>query len=150
MALPEFLRTNGYRNVTDPANCPWHLGHKTDLSPFPWLMAHPDHMGYFLAWMAANREGLPVFFDALNFKEEFAKNADSSTPVFVDVGGAMGHQCIALRQRYPELLGRVILQDQEQVISQVKASPLPGFTNIETHSHDFFKPQPVKGMLLTR
>ncbi|CAJ2500565.1 Uu.00g034180.m01.CDS01 [Anthostomella pinea] len=53
MAFPSFLRENGYRNPTDPNHCPWHLGHRTDLSPFPWLQTHPEHFGYFLPWMAA-------------------------------------------------------------------------------------------------
>lgn len=37
-----------------------------------------------------------------------AKGADASTPTFVDVGGAAGHQCIAVRDNYPDLAGRIM------------------------------------------
>ncbi|KAI1140004.1 putative sterigmatocystin 8-O-methyltransferase precursor [Hypoxylon sp. FL0543] len=145
MAFPRFLRQNGYVNPTDPNHCPWHLGHDTDLSPFPWLQSHPEHLGYFLPWMTAQRDGLPIFLDVLDFEREFARNTTPSTPLFVDIGGAIGHQCVALKRRFPELPGRIILQEQAHVISQVKENPLPGFEGIEAQSYDFFTPQPIKG-----
>ncbi|XXH00980.1 hypothetical protein Hte_007331 [Hypoxylon texense] len=145
MAFPQFLRETGYANPTDPNHCPWHLGHHTDLSPFPWLQSHPEHFGYFLPWMASQRDGLPIFLDVLNFEQEFAQDTTTSTPLFVDVGGASGHQCIALKQRFPRLPGRIVLQDQAHIIAQVKTSPLPGFEDIEAQPYDFFTPQPIKG-----
>ncbi|KAI0110614.1 putative sterigmatocystin 8-O-methyltransferase precursor [Hypoxylon sp. NC0597] len=145
MAFPRFLRQNGYVNPTNPSYCPWHLGHDTSLSPFPWLQSHPEHLGYFLPWMATQRDGLPIFLDVLDFEREFAQDTTPSTPLFVDIGGAVGHQCIALKKKFPELPGRVILQEQEHVISQVKENPLPGFEGIEAQPYDFFTPQPIKG-----
>ncbi|OTA90053.1 hypothetical protein M434DRAFT_78600 [Hypoxylon sp. CO27-5] len=145
MAFPRFLRQNGYVNPTDPNYCPWHIGHDTSLSPFPWLQAHPEHLGYFLPWMAAQRDGLPIFLDVLDFQREFAQNTMPSTSIFVDIGGAVGHQCIALKKRFPGLPGRIILQEQAHVISQVKENPLPGFEGIETQVCDFFAPQSIKG-----
>lgn len=152
MALPQFLRDTRFRDPTDPARCPWHLGHRTELSPFPWLQANPRYMDFFLPWMAANRDGLPIFLDVLDdFRGEFlglptaAGLEGAAPPVFVDVGGAMGHQCVALRERYPDLEGRVILQDQDFVVEQVKASPLPGLRGVEVMVHDIFRPQPVIG-----
>lgn len=47
-ALPQFLRDNGYNNTTDPDHLPWHVGHKTDLNPFPWLLNHPRQMEVFM------------------------------------------------------------------------------------------------------
>lgn len=147
IAFPQFLRQTGYVNPTDPNNCPWQLGHRTDQSPFPWLQSHPEMMEFFLPWMATQRDGLPTMFDVVDFRQEFGQNTDDSTILFVDVGGAMGHQCIALKQKYPELLGRVILQEQAHTIEQVKASPLPGFEGIEPQVHDFFTHQPLKGIM---
>ncbi|KAI1197676.1 S-adenosyl-L-methionine-dependent methyltransferase [Nemania serpens] len=145
-ALPEFLRETEYANVTDGANCPWYLGHQTDKQAFEWVKERPDVMGHFMSWMVSQREGLPMFLDVINFEEEFAgPGVNESTPIFVDVGGALGHQCIALRQKYPGLVGRIILQDREEIIQQVKVQPIPGFEGIETQSYDFFTPQPIKG-----
>jgi len=145
MAFPKYLRENGYANPTDPNNSPWHVGHSTDMSPFAWLQKNPEHMGYFLPWMAGQREGLPIFLDVIDFREELAQGSTESTPLFVDVGGAMGHQCIALKQRCPTVPGRIILQELAHVIAQVKASPLPGFDGIEAQAYDFFTPQPIRG-----
>ncbi|KAI0389948.1 S-adenosyl-L-methionine-dependent methyltransferase [Xylariaceae sp. FL0594] len=146
-ALPKFLREKtGYANFTDGANCPWYMGHNTDKQAFEWVKEAPNQMNLFMGWMVSQRDGLPMFLDVVDFEKEFAaQGVDESTPVFVDIGGAMGHQCIALRKRYPNLTGRVILQDLDQVIQQVKARPLPGFEGIETQSYSFFTPEPVKG-----
>ncbi|KAI0798392.1 S-adenosyl-L-methionine-dependent methyltransferase [Xylaria sp. FL0064] len=143
-ALPEFLRKTNYANVTDGANCPWYLGHKTDKQAFEWAKERPDMMGHFMSWMVSQRDGLPIFLDVIDFEKEFAVQ-EATDPAFVDIGGALGHQCIALRQKHPGLIGRIILQDREEVIQQVKTHPLPGFEGIETQSYDFFTPQPVKG-----
>ncbi|RYP58913.1 hypothetical protein DL770_010329 [Monosporascus sp. CRB-9-2] len=145
VAMPPFLRQTGYVNPTDPNNCPWQLGHHTDQSPFVWLQTHPEMMEFFLPWMANQRDGLPTFFDVVDFQKELGQKADDSTVLFVDVGGAMGHQCIALKQKYPGLPGRVVLQEQAHLIEQVKANPLPGFEGIEPQVYDFWTPQPLKG-----
>ncbi|KAI1133130.1 S-adenosyl-L-methionine-dependent methyltransferase [Nemania abortiva] len=145
-AIPEFLRNTKYANVTDGANCPWYLGQQTDKPPFEWVKERPEMMGNFMSWMVSQRDGLPIFLDAINFEKEFtSQGVNENTPVFVDVGGSLGHQCIALRQRHPRLVGRVILQDREEVIQQAKTRPIPGFQGIETQAYDFFTPQPIKG-----
>lgn len=145
-ALPKFLRETGYKNPTDPNHCPWHLGHDTDLNPFPWLNSRPEKLGTFLAAMTYHRQGQPIFLDAMDFaKYLLHKRTDATTPLFVDIGGAMGHMCIAVKRRFPDLKGRIILQDQPFVIDQVKTNPLPGFEGIEAAVHDFFTPQMIKG-----
>lgn len=143
-ALPEFLRKTEYANVTDGANCPWYLGHQTDKQAFEWVKERPHVMGNFMSWMVSQRDGLPMFLDVIDFEKEFAVQG-TNDPVFVDIGGALGHQCIALRQKHPGLVGRVILQDREEVIQQANTHPIPGFEGIETQPYDFFTPQPVKG-----
>lgn len=98
--------------------------------------------------MATLRDGMPNWFDTVDFRQEVLNGqaTDSATPLFVDVGGAMGQQSISFKKAYPDLEGRVIVQDQAQVVSQIQASPLPGFEGIEAMAHDFFQPQPIKGM----
>ncbi|KAI0550475.1 S-adenosyl-L-methionine-dependent methyltransferase [Xylaria curta] len=145
-ALPEFLRNTKYANITDGANCPWYLGHQTNKQAFEWVKERPDMMGHFMSWMVGQRDGLPMFLDVIDFEKELAgQEINENTPVFVDIGGAMGHQCIAFRQKHPGLVGRIILQDREEVIQQAITSPIPGFEGIETQPYDFFTPQPIKG-----
>jgi hypothetical protein len=149
MALPDYLRGHRYRNNTDPNDTAWHVGHHTNHNAFEWLQRHPGLMRTFLAWTAVQREGLPIFLDVVDL-QTYTKDADDSTPVFVDVGGAIGHQCIAVKDRYPNSIGRIILQDLAHVIERVRSQPLPSFKGIETQVYDFFaQEQPVKGMRRT-
>jgi hypothetical protein len=71
---------------------------------------------------------------------EQAKGCDPSRAVYVNIGGGVGHQCAQFKQRFPDIPGRVILQDMPHSIAN--ALPTPGVENIV---HDFFQPQPIKG-----
>ncbi|KAI1086710.1 S-adenosyl-L-methionine-dependent methyltransferase [Rostrohypoxylon terebratum] len=143
--LPEFLRQAGYSNDADINNCPLNLLYGKNETFYSWLGKDLPQRERFTVWTQCFRYNLPTVFDAFDFKEEIAQGAEDSTVLFVDVAGASGHQCVALKQKYPELPGRVIVQDRPEVIQQVKENPLPGFDGMEAECHDIFKPQPVKG-----
>lgn len=140
LALPEFLKKTGYKNPTNGMDCPWQLGYKTDQHAFDYVESHPEHFQLFMMWLATNREGLPLWYDIFPFDQVCAQNTTSETVLFVDVGSAFGHQTIALREKFPNLPGRYIIQDREPVIAA--AQPPQG---IEAVVYDFFTPQPVKG-----
>lgn len=89
--------------------------------------------------MQANKAGLPTWLDVVPF-EEISSNQDPETPIFVDVGGSIGHQCAALKSRYPNIPGRIIYQDLPPVIPH--GLKIPG---VEPMVHDFWQEQPVKG-----
>ncbi|KAI0206668.1 S-adenosyl-L-methionine-dependent methyltransferase [Astrocystis sublimbata] len=144
-ALPEFLQENKYANMTDSSRVPWYQSHDTQEPIFSWINERPEVLKNFMGWMAGQRDGLPTFLDVVDFEAEFAQGTEASTPVLVDVGGSMGHQCLAVRQRYPSLVGRIVLQDLPETIEKVQASPLPGFEGVETMAHDFFTPQTLRG-----
>jgi demethylsterigmatocystin 6-O-methyltransferase len=144
-AIPQYLRETKYANFSDGEYTPWNLGHQTDKHTFEWLKERPESLNHFMGWMVSQRVGLPMFLDVFDFEKEFASGADENTPVFIDVGGSVGHQCIAVRRRFPNLVGRNILQEREEVIEQVQKSPLPGFEGIEALAYNFFTPQPIKG-----
>jgi hypothetical protein len=74
---------------------------------------------------------------------EETRSWDPERPVFVNVGGGVGHQCAQFKEKFPDVPGRVILQDMPHSIAQ--ALPTPG---VENMVHDFFQPQPVKGKLM--
>lgn len=83
-----------------------------------------------------------MFFDALDFEKRFAQDTTSKAVLFVDVGGSTGPQSRTLRQRYPNLPGRILLQYRPEVIEQVKGDLTSA--NIEAEVHDIFKPQHIK------
>lgn len=140
MALPEYLKTHDYKNPTNPCDSPWQAGYNTTQHPFVWLQSHPRHFELFMMWLAQNREGLPLWLDVFPFEEEVGKDTTDETVLFVDIGSALGHQSIGLREKFPTLPGRLIIQDTAQVISAVKPSH-----GIEPMVYDFFTPQPIKG-----
>ena len=60
----------------------------------------------------------------------------------------MGHDAARFLQKHPQAAGRLVLQDQKQVIEDAtQRAPLNG---VEPMVHDFFTPQPVHGMLLNQ
>lgn len=144
-ALPQFLRETGYANPTEPTGCPWYTAKNTKDPIWEWISKRPVQLEQMMSWMQGQRDGLPIFLDAIDFNQ-YARGATDSTLIFVDVGGNRGHQCINLKQRYPDLPGRIVVQDQPHVIEEAKANPLPGFGGIEAQSHDIFSPQKLKGM----
>ncbi|KAL8652657.1 MAG: hypothetical protein Q9210_002551 [Variospora velana] len=145
LALPQFLRESGYANPTDPRFTAFNLGMRTDQDFFGWLQSHPKELAIFSSWMSAQRETHPNFLDVIDFERDLAAGAEDSSVLFVDVGGSRGQQSIALRQRYPSLPGRIIVQDLAGVVAEATEHPLPGFERIEAEAHDMFTPQPIKG-----
>ncbi|KAI1778506.1 S-adenosyl-L-methionine-dependent methyltransferase [Hypoxylon cercidicola] len=145
LQLPDFLQSRGYPDPSGLKPTAWNVGQNTDQHPFAWTGQRPWAMELFLPYMNIQREGRPSFFDVLDFEKRLAQGTDGSTPLFVDIGGSMGAQCVTFRQKYPNLPGRVILQDLPAVVEKVKANPLPGFENVEAEAYDFFTPEPIKG-----
>lgn len=140
--LPTFLAETKYQNPTDALHCPFQPAHNTEGVPFEWALKHPRILEDANLWMTVQHEGSKVWLDEFPFEAEIGKESnDPDLPLFVDIGGGIGHQCQLLHERCASLPGRLILQDQGPVIAQ--ALPMDG---VEKMVHDFFTPQPVKGM----
>lgn len=142
-AVPRYLKSHNYQNPTNPVDSPWQEGYETKDHPFVWLQSNPGHFGLFMQWVALSRGGLPSWLDTFPLQEVVGQKTDKDTVLFVDVGSALGHQSIEVRKRFPDLAGRIIIQDTAQVIGMAQ----PGH-DIETQIYDFFTPQPVKGKRL--
>ena len=93
--------------------------------------------------MYAQRSSMKNCFTFLPIDEE-TKGWLVEKPVFVDVGGGTGQQCAAIKEKFPELPGKVILQDLPAVVAEAK---LP--EGIEAQAYAFFTEQPVKGKSCT-
>lgn len=74
--------------------------------------------------------------------ERIGQGLNSEAPLLVDVGGGIGHDLLELRTKHQELTGLLVLQDQADVIKQAGDFK----KGIEVAVHDFFTPQPIKGM----
>ena len=138
--LPNFLASTGYQNPCDSAKSPFQLAFHTEKPQFDWLMGIPDYLKNFIMWMTVQHEGHAVWLDVFPFEKELCHDTRPQTPLFVDVGGNAGHQCLLLKTRCPGITGRIILQDQAPVIDQT-----PPIQGVEKMAHDFWTVQPVKG-----
>lgn len=95
-----------------------------------------------MTWLPFERHGLPEFVDVFPFERELGQDTTDDTVLFVDIGSAFGSQSLLIRKRFPNLRGRVVIEDQQHVIDAWSTKPHP---SIEALVYDFFTPQPVKG-----
>lgn len=135
-----------HRSLTEPrdsSTCSltaFKLGQHTDEDFYTWLETHPTNQAAFHRFMEAQFATLPTWLDVFDFKAELGHNAGPADPVLVDVGGGNGSQCAGLRKAWPDMPGKMILQDKPQVLE--KALEVEG---LEKMGHDFLTEQPVKG-----
>ena len=142
MALPGFLQKTGYQNPNDQKHCPFQDAFHTEDDLFEWFPKHPEELNDFNLWMTGQREGRANWLDFYPLQEKLLngfEGSDSSV-MFVDVGGARGHEVEAIKKRFPDLPGKFILQDLPETIKQ--ALPVP---DMHVMAHDFFTEQPAKG-----
>ncbi|KAK7741958.1 hypothetical protein SLS62_010853 [Diatrype stigma] len=139
-ATPDFLKANHYQNPTDENNTSFQMGWDTRKQPFDLMLTLPGAMNHFHTYMALRRQVELSWLTVYPVREEAAGLTDSARPLYVNIGGGIGHQCAEFRAMYPDLPGRVILQDLPDTV--VRALDTPG---VENMAHDFFQPQPVQG-----
>jgi hypothetical protein len=74
-----------------------------------------------------------------NLIDGFDSSAESV--MLVDIGGSIGHDLEDVLHKYPQIPGRLILQDLPMVLENARQlNP-----RIEKMEHDFNQEQPVKG-----
>ena len=142
--LPSYLKKVGYTNPTEVTNGPFQAAHKTDLPAYAWMDQTPPYIEAFNNYMSVYRAGKPSWVDAgfypVSDRLIDVFNAEYSDVFLVDVGGGMGHDLRELREKYPHVPGKLILQDRAEVISAAAGTAEDGF---EAAAHDFFTAQPV-------
>lgn len=150
LAAPKFLADTKYANPEDLLHSPFQSAHNTKQAAFEWAMSQPRIMDDFNLWMSELHDGRKTWLDVFDLAGHAASTSQDNL-LFVDIGGGIGQQCAILKNNHPQLLGRVVLQDQPFVIPQ--AIPVEG---VEKQSYDIWTEQPLKGMfffldsLLTR
>ena len=137
--LPDYLAKTGYQDITDNAKTVFQPAWKTDVPVFLWMAQHPDKAAYFNQYMAHRRKDMPTWLSVFPVEEEL--KGTQHDVIFVDVGGNVGHQCAEFKTKYPQLGGRVVLQDLPHAIGMALQTP-----GVENTVHDILTPQPVKGM----
>ena len=141
-AMPKYLAKIRYQNITKANETVFQEAFKTHKGPFAWYVEDdPETFAFFGEYMAARRKGMTGWLDVYPVEEE-TKNWDPSAPVFVDIGGGIGHQCVDLKTKHPDLPGKIVLQEYKDNVEHAQLPP-----GIEKMEHDMFTPQPVNGTL---
>lgn len=144
--FPSYFKKTGYKLPTSPTDGPFQDVHGTDLAFFPWLAATASYQEQFADFMSAYRAGKANWYDP-NFYPVSDRlingfDAKNHEVLLVDVGGGRGHDCQLFTERHSSHPGKIILQDQDDVISSIQDKDKLPF---ESQAHDFFAPQPIKG-----
>jgi demethylsterigmatocystin 6-O-methyltransferase len=142
--LPDFLAATNYQSPTETHNSAFQRAWSTELSLWTWFQSRPKETAQFNRFMLAQRSSTPNCFNFFPAEiEEQCSNWPAEKPVFVDIGGASGQQCIEFRKRLPDIKGRVIFQDLQGEIDDAVAKGLP--EGVEAMVSDFYEPQVIKG-----
>lgn len=145
-AAPHWLSQHGWQlNPTDATNGPFQAGHKTDLDMFDFALANKekfwDDMNTFFEGDRGSRPHWAEWFPVQD-KLLGSNVLKPDAPVIVDVGGGRGHDIAGFRKHFPDLPGRLVLQDQQPVVDSIVALD----PAIEKRALDFFNEAPVPGM----
>ena len=143
--LPQYMReTHFHQFASQPhEKSPFAYTHGVEFWDF--LDKDPIRRKDFDNYMAAKRQSEVPWYTVFTEVGSLAKSLEGGEDavLIVDIGGGMGPGMRSLAKAHPELLGRLILQDLEVVIDHVRKDPPQG---VELMPHDFFTPQPIKGM----
>ncbi|KAL9627062.1 MAG: hypothetical protein Q9204_006834, partial [Flavoplaca sp. TL-2023a] len=111
------MQSQGYENPTQSTTSAFAYTNGSEF--WTHLGKTPVHSQIFNDFMATRRQGRQRWYDIYSVGQELSaslSNADTYTPgesnvLLVDVGGNRGHDLVELRAKYPDLVGKMILQD---------------------------------------
>ena len=139
-----FFRKNGHNSPNDPSHCPFQLRFNTKDTLFEHMYQDPllaRACGNFFKTQSQGRKRW-IDPDCYPVKARLAdgfREADADGVMLVDIGGGTGRDVVGFKTEFPNVPGKVVLQDLPGAVRGVQ---LPG---LEVMGHDFFQPQPVKG-----
>jgi hypothetical protein len=145
-SFPYFLKERNYQNPTDKGDSVFMYSIPTDMHYFTWLSQPGREIEYkaFEQHMSFKDMGKKWYDPSnVNVRDIFDNPTDPNAPLMVDIGGSIGHDLIGFHNAYPDLPGKLILQDLPATIDKLDKTTFP--KDIEAMPHDFFTPEPVPG-----
>ena len=138
--LPEYFERHGFKTHDDAYNSPFQYVMGTKPHYFDWLQSQPRFQSAFNTAMGMSRLNRgEEWFESYPVEEKLVVK-ESSDPLLDDIAGGRGHDLIAFNKKFPNLGGKLILQDLPIVVDDIKGLP----SGIEAMKHDFFEPHPLK------
>lgn len=139
--LNEYFEERNYTNPGDANDTPFQYAHNTKEGFFEWIAKHPADQEAFDSVMTMNRNLVETeWYETFPVEEKLQASPDRV--VLVDIGGGVGHDVSHLKKKFPQLPGKLVVQELPAVVNGIK-EPLP--EGIETMAHSMFDPQPLKG-----
>jgi hypothetical protein len=140
--MPTFLSQTQFANPEGPMGC-FQSAFSTDLQLFPWLMAHPEQMVNFNDLMIGQRLSRVEWYSFVPAEQLLLDDYRDGTALMVDIGGNRGNDLEGFKKSCPNAKGDLVVQDLPPVIDDITSLD----ESIVRMKHDFFTPQPVKGLL---
>ncbi|KAJ5411014.1 uncharacterized protein N7487_005373 [Penicillium crustosum] len=122
--VPEFLRRQDHRNPEGTTTGPLQFAEKIDESIWTWLPQNPENLDSCNTFMEGDRGARPSWLEWFPVEER-----------------GRGHDLAAFLARYPDVLGRLVLEDLPHVLEESTVD----VGRIEKQAFDLFKPQPIHG-----
>ena len=112
---------------------------KTELPFFSWMLTQPKTLAHFNQYMSVHHTGKRSWLEVYPLEEKI-EGLKPEQVFFVDVGGGIGTQSIALRKKHPDPKVKVVLEDTPDTVAQAVAYP-----DVEILAQDLFDPQAITG-----
>ena len=146
--MPNYLASTGFKHV-DGSPGPFQHAHKANPAAahglFPWLISDPAMLTNFNAFMSGQRMNRAQWYDFFPVHEILLKGVkrDNESTLLIDIAGGEGHDAESFHQKFPDVPGKVIVQDLPATIDNIKELD-PAVVRMR---YDFFTPQPIHGKL---
>ncbi|KAL8941132.1 MAG: hypothetical protein Q9216_002431 [Gyalolechia sp. 2 TL-2023] len=142
--MPESLAKSNYR-CPQALQGPLQDTYDTKLAGFDFIMEPrwAETLKDCNLFMQGRREGSVSWLEFYPFAEKILAESKSGKQevLVVDVGGGLGHGLLELKEKFPTIEGRLVLQDLPKTVQQAGN----GAGIFEPMAHDFFTPQPLRG-----
>jgi hypothetical protein len=139
---PKYLEETGYQNPTSSTITAFSKAYNKPHGATLWeLLSSSPYIADFNVFMSSYNDGHQSWMDIYPIQQRLAEDASTSpgSVMMVDAGGGHGQQAISLKERFPDLPGRFIVEDLSHGLPSKQAE------GIEYLLHDLMTEQPVKG-----
>ncbi|KAJ5115983.1 hypothetical protein N7456_000331 [Penicillium angulare] len=143
LKTPEFLQKTNYQVPEDRFAGPMQHTYNTKLTTFEWLASDVAVHERFHAFVEHVRDNRPFWVDWYPAQKTILDgySGEANDALIVDIGAGSGRDMLAFKKKFPDVTGRVIIEDLPSVFDDVHYHDL----GLEKIGYDVFSPQPIKG-----